>query len=113
MRRPSVDPAAPDPVAIAAAATVLCAGGLVAFPTETVYGLGADALDPAAVRRICEAKGRPAFNPIIVHVAGSERQGDRPVRSHSGRAPPPRGTGMDGSARSPAPRGAMSSTHGR
>jgi len=89
MRRPSVDPAAPDPVAIAAAATVLCAGGLVAFPTETVYGLGADALDPAAVRRICEAKGRPAFNPIIVHVAGSERQGDRPVRSHSGRAPPP------------------------
>jgi L-threonylcarbamoyladenylate synthase len=48
------------------------AGGLVAFPTETVYGLGADALDPAAVRRIFEAKGRPAFNPVIVHVADIE-----------------------------------------
>jgi L-threonylcarbamoyladenylate synthase len=51
------------------AAAVLRAGGLVAFPTETVYGLGADALDGAAVRRIFEAKGRPANNPLIVHVA--------------------------------------------
>lgn len=73
MRRLIVDPASPDPVAIAAAAAVLRAGGLVAFPTETVYGLGADALDPAAVRRIYEAKGRPAFNPIIVHVAGIDQ----------------------------------------
>jgi L-threonylcarbamoyladenylate synthase len=73
MRRLIVDPASPDTVAIAAAAAVLRAGGLVAFPTETVYGLGADALDPAAVRRIYEAKGRPAFNPIIVHVAGIDR----------------------------------------
>jgi len=73
MRRLIVDPASPDPVAIAAAAAVLRAGGLVAFPTETVYGLGADALDPAAVRRIYEAKGRPAFNPVIVHVASSEQ----------------------------------------
>ncbi len=73
MRRLSVDPVAPDPLAIAAAATVLRAGGLVAFPTETVYGLGADALDPAAVRRIFEAKGRPAFNPVIVHVASLEQ----------------------------------------
>lgn len=72
MRRLIVDPASPDPVAIAAAAAVLRAGGLVAFPTETVYGLGADALDPAAVRRIYEAKGRPGFNPIIVHVATIE-----------------------------------------
>ncbi len=72
MRRLIVDPASPDPAAIAAAAAVLRAGGLVAFPTETVYGLGADALDPAAVRRIYEAKGRPAFNPIIVHVATIE-----------------------------------------
>ena len=72
MRRLSVDPRSPDPDAIAAAAAVLRAGGLVAFPTETVYGLGADALDPAAVRRIYEAKGRPAFNPIIVHVASIE-----------------------------------------
>lgn len=51
------------------AAQVLTCGGLVAFPTETVYGLGANALDPTAVRRIFEAKGRPARNPLIVHVA--------------------------------------------
>ncbi len=68
-RRITVDPAEPDPVAIAEAAVLLRAGGLVAFPTETVYGLGAHALDPAAVRRIYKAKGRPAFNPLIVHVA--------------------------------------------
>jgi L-threonylcarbamoyladenylate synthase len=46
----------------------LCAGGLVAFPTETVYGLGANALDRAAVARIFAAKGRPTTNPLIVHV---------------------------------------------
>lgn len=50
------------------AAAVLAAGGTVAFPTETVYGLGAHALDPDAVARIYAAKGRPATNPIIVHV---------------------------------------------
>src|SRR5688500_10218182 len=54
---------------IAEAVKVLRAGGLVAFPTETVYGLGADATNAAAVRRIFEAKGRPATNPTIVHVA--------------------------------------------
>ncbi len=70
MRQLRVDPAAPDEAAIAEAAAVLRSGGLVAFPTETVYGLGADALDPVAVRRIFEAKGRPSFNPIIVHVPG-------------------------------------------
>ena len=48
------------------------AGGLVAFPTETVYGLGANALDATAVARIFAAKGRPSRNPIIVHVAGAE-----------------------------------------
>ena len=48
---------------------VLRAGGLVAFPTETVYGLGADAANSAAVRRIFEAKGRPATHPVIVHLA--------------------------------------------
>ncbi len=53
---------------IAQAATVLQNGGLVAFPTETVYGLGADARDDRAVARIYEAKGRPSFNPLIVHV---------------------------------------------
>jgi L-threonylcarbamoyladenylate synthase len=58
-----------DAAAIAAAAHVLEAGGLVAFPTETVYGLGADAENPAAVARIYQAKGRPNDHPVIVHVA--------------------------------------------
>ncbi len=65
----AVDPDRPDPAAIAEAAAILRRGGLVAFATETVYGLGADATDPAAVARIFEAKGRPATNPLIVHVA--------------------------------------------
>lgn len=51
------------------AAEILKSGGLVVFPTETVYGLGADALDASAVRRIYELKGRPANSPLIVHVA--------------------------------------------
>ncbi len=55
--------------AIANAAAVLRAGGLVAFPTETVYGLGADATSAEAVARIYAAKGRPSFNPLIAHVA--------------------------------------------
>jgi L-threonylcarbamoyladenylate synthase len=54
--------------AAAEAARVLAAGGLVAFPTETVYGLGADATNGQAVARLYEAKGRPAFNPLIAHV---------------------------------------------
>ncbi|MBW3571116.1 MAG: threonylcarbamoyl-AMP synthase [Gemmatimonadetes bacterium] len=65
----AVDPHRPDPAALEQAARVLRDGGLVAFPTETVYGLGAHALDPAAVQRIYQAKGRPAYNPLIVHVA--------------------------------------------
>lgn len=64
----AVDPAEPDPVVIREAAEVLRKGGLVAFATETVYGLGADATNPEAVARIFEAKGRPANNPLIVHV---------------------------------------------
>jgi L-threonylcarbamoyladenylate synthase len=64
-----VDPYTPAADAIAHAAHVLQEGGLVAFPTETVYGLGANALDPAAVAKIFAAKGRPATNPIIVHIA--------------------------------------------
>ena len=52
------------------AARVLAAGGLVAFPTETVYGLGADATNGRAIARLYEAKGRPAFNPLIAHVTG-------------------------------------------
>ena len=59
----------PDPAGIAAAADVLRAGGLVAVPTETVYGLAARADDGAAVAGIYAAKGRPSFNPLIVHVA--------------------------------------------
>lgn len=55
------------------AAEVVRRGGLVAFPTETVYGLGANALDPAAVARIFTAKGRPANNPLIVHVDRIDR----------------------------------------
>ena len=51
------------------AVAILRSGGLVAFPTETVYGLGGDAANPAAVRRIYETKGRPADHPVIVHVA--------------------------------------------
>src|SRR2546421_1894953 len=54
--------------AIASAARSLGEGGLVAFPTETVYGLGADAANPAAIARLYQAKGRPAFNPLIAHV---------------------------------------------
>lgn len=63
-----VTPQAPEPDRLERAAAVLRAGGLVAFPTETVYGLGADARNPEAVRRIFLAKGRPADNPLIVHV---------------------------------------------
>ncbi len=54
---------------IARAAALIRSGGLVAFPTETVYGLGANALDPEAVQRIFAAKGRPSNSPLIVHVA--------------------------------------------
>lgn len=69
--RPVTTPVLPadEPGAIARAAELLRAGGLVAFPTETVYGLGADALDPIAVGGIFAAKERPADNPLIVHVA--------------------------------------------
>jgi len=66
------------PAGLSEAARVLAAGGLVAFPTETVYGLGADATSGEAVARIYAAKGRPSFNPLIAHVAdlaAAERQG--------------------------------------
>ena len=67
---------APDAGGIARAAALLCAGRLVAFPTETVYGLGADARDDRAVAGIYAAKGRPAFNPLIVHVADAGAAGE-------------------------------------
>ena len=63
-----VDPQQPSASVLADAADVLSRRGLVAFATETVYGLGALATDPAAVDRIYHAKGRPPFNPLIVHV---------------------------------------------
>jgi L-threonylcarbamoyladenylate synthase len=63
---------APDRDGLAVAAEALRAGRLVAFPTETVYGLGAAALDPAAVARIFAAKGRPGDNPLIVHLAAAD-----------------------------------------
>jgi L-threonylcarbamoyladenylate synthase len=66
----TIDPARPDAMILRMAAEILRAGGLVAFPTETVYGLGANAKNTDAVRTIFEAKGRPAGNPLIVHVNG-------------------------------------------
>ena len=63
-----VDPVNPEPEKIALAAAEIRGGGLVAFPTETVYGLGANALDEAAVRRIFTAKTRPYEDPLIVHI---------------------------------------------
>ena len=59
---------APDPAAIAEAATILRGGGLVAFPTETVYGLGVDATNPKAIERLNQVKGRPPEKPYSLHV---------------------------------------------
>ena len=61
---------------MASAAKHLIAGDLVAFPTETVYGLGADASNSAAVARIYSVKGRPNDHPLIVHIASMDRMGD-------------------------------------
>jgi L-threonylcarbamoyladenylate synthase len=58
--------------AVAAAARCLADGGLVGFPTETVYGLGVDATNPTAIARLYQAKGRPSFNPLIAHVGDLE-----------------------------------------
>lgn len=67
-----IDPHDPDPAIIAGAADLIRAGKLVAMPTETVYGLAANALDETAVRGIFNAKGRPSTNPLIVHVEDKE-----------------------------------------
>lgn len=64
-----VNPIEPEGAVIRRAADVIRQGGLVAFPTETVYGLGADTLNPEAVARIFVAKERPPNDPIIVHIA--------------------------------------------
>lgn len=63
------------------AVELLANGGLVALPTETVYGLGADALSDQAVAKIYEAKGRPSFNPLISHMASTEMAGDYAILS--------------------------------
>jgi L-threonylcarbamoyladenylate synthase len=68
----SIDPERPDPGTIARAAEILREGGLVAFPTETVYGLGADGLNPKALERLFAAKGRPPTDPVILHIADLE-----------------------------------------
>lgn len=69
-RNAATDPVIANAESIDAAARLLVAGALVAFPTETVYGLGADATNDRAVAAVFEAKGRPRFNPLIVHVDG-------------------------------------------
>lgn len=61
-----------DEAQMAQAGEIIRTGGLVAFPTETVYGLGGNALDPDASRKIYAAKGRPSDNPLIVHIADFE-----------------------------------------
>jgi L-threonylcarbamoyladenylate synthase len=72
-RMVAIDPVAPDRSAIMEAAALVRTGQLVAFPTETVYGLGADALDPSALGRIYTAKGRPADNPLILHLSDPDQ----------------------------------------
>lgn len=69
----SVDPLHPDPTTIDSAAAIIRAGGLVAFPTETVYGLGANAMDGSALGRIYAAKQRPSTDPIIAHIADASQ----------------------------------------
>ena len=64
---------APDPAALAEAAAILRRGGLVAFPTETVYGLGADASNPKAIERLNQLKGRPPEKPYSVHLHSGEQ----------------------------------------
>jgi L-threonylcarbamoyladenylate synthase len=67
-----VNPSNPNKIEVSKAAEIIKKGGTVAFPTETVYGLGANALEPRAVKKIFDAKGRPADNPLIVHVTHRE-----------------------------------------
>jgi len=70
-----IDPLNPDPAIIEQAAKIIRAGGLVVFPTETVYGLGGNALNTAAVESIFRCKGRPSSNPLIVHIEDRSQVG--------------------------------------
>lgn len=74
-KRAYVEATNPDPVQIREAAELLCGGQVVAFPTETVYGLGADALNPEACAEIFRVKGRPQDNPLIVHISSRDMAG--------------------------------------
>lgn len=67
-----VSPLSPEDSIISHAADIIKQGGLVVFPTETVYGLGADATNPCAAEKIYKAKGRPSDNPLIIHIASPE-----------------------------------------
>src|SRR2546427_3888519 len=82
----AVDPIHPEIARIERAAALIRSGEVVVFPTETVYGLGADALQPRAVERIFTAKGRPLSDPLIVHIADEraleELVTDIPVQVH-------------------------------
>ena len=84
MRVLTIDPVHPDRNILQAAADIIRDGGLVAFPTETVYGIGADGTNPAAIRRIYEAKGRHESKPVLVLVSDREDL-DRLVRCIPGR----------------------------
>ena len=72
-----------NPDELQQAADILAQGGLVAFPTETVYGLGADAANPEAVAKIFAAKGRPADHPLIVHLPGAAHRRARSAGNSS------------------------------
>ena len=71
-----INPQEIDMSVIEEASKILKRGDMVAFPTETVYGLGADALNEDASRKIYAAKGRPSDNPLIVHVSNTEQGGE-------------------------------------
>ena len=78
-----LNPDAPDTEALSRCAEIIRQGGLVAFPTETVYGLGADATDKNGARKIYEAKGRPSDNPLIIHIATPEDAEDYAFTSNT------------------------------
>ena len=84
MRVLKIDPVRPDETILQEASYIIRDGGLVAFPTETVYGIGADGTNPDAIRRIYEAKGRPDSKPILVLVS-DRRDLDRLARCIPGR----------------------------
>ena len=75
---------APDPAALAEAAKILRGGGLVVFPTETVYGLGADATNPKAIERLNQVKGRPPEKPYSLHLHAADQ-----MRTFVSSVPPP------------------------